>query len=194
MQHPHDLNAAWDDQIEDDVTAHREATQAFGQFLPSPPQSALLRQQLKLLIDQINERIGLIVAVIGDELLDFREIGFGAGLENNHRHGLPGLGGSTARGLALAAILLDLVGAPGDGRATGQTLLDVGAQLLELKGSQLVLLLHEAQGFAHDLTGGGVKTRGNFGLDHGFELGGEIDIHRHDDLRCACLGVCGKTA
>ena len=95
MQQPHDLNAAWDEQIEDDVTAYRKATQAFGQLLPSPPQSALLRQQLKLLIDQVNERIGLIVAVFGHELPDFREIGFGAGLENNHRHGLPGLGGST---------------------------------------------------------------------------------------------------
>ena len=96
MQQPHDLNAAWDEKIEDDVTAHREATQAFGQLLPSPPQSALLRQQLKLLIDQVNERIGLIVAVFGDELPDVREIGLGPGLENNHRHGLPGLGGSTA--------------------------------------------------------------------------------------------------
>jgi hypothetical protein len=183
MQHPHDLNTAWDGQIEDDVTAHREATQAFGELVPSSPEPALLCQELELLIDQINERIGLIVAVIGDELLDFREIGFGAGLENNHRHGLPGLGVSTARGLALAAILLDLVGAPGDRGATDQPLLDVGAQLLELKGAQLVLLLHEAQGFAHDLTGGGVETRGNFGLDHGFEVGGEIDVHRHDDLR-----------
>ena len=65
MQHPHNLNAAGNGEIEDDVTAHREATQAFGQLLPSPPQTALLRQQLKLLIDQVNERIGLIVAVIG---------------------------------------------------------------------------------------------------------------------------------
>ena len=86
-----------------------------------------------------------------------------------------------ARGLALAPVLLDLVGAPGDGGATDQPLLDVGAQLLELEGAELVLLLHEAQGFAHDLTGGGVETRGDFGFDHGFEMGGEIDIHRHGE-------------
>jgi len=187
MQHPHDLSAAWDEQIGDDVTAHREATQAFGQLLPSPPQSALLRQQLKLLIDQVNERIGLIVAVFGDELPDVRKIGLGPGLKSNLRHGLTALGGGAGRGLAPPPVLLGLVGAPGHGRATSQTLLDIGAQLLELKGAQLVLLLHEAQGFAHDLTGGGVKTRSNFGLDHGFELGGEIDIHRHDDPRRACL-------
>ena len=186
MQHPHDLNAAWDGQIEDDVTAHREATQAFGQLLPSPPQSALLRQQLKLLIDQVNERIGLIVAVFGDELPDVRKIGLGPGLKSNLRHGLTALGGGAGRGLAPPPVLLYLVGAPGYGRATGQTLLDIGAQLLELKGAQLVLLLHEAQGFADDLTGGGVETRGDLGFDHGFEVGGEIDVHRHGDIRCAC--------
>ena len=81
--------------MEDDVTAHRKTAQALRELIPSPPESGLLCHQLELLIDQVNERICLIVAVIGDQLPDFREIGFGAGLENNHRHGLPGLGGST---------------------------------------------------------------------------------------------------
>jgi hypothetical protein len=66
MQHPHDLNAAWDGQIEDYVTAHRKAAQAFGEIVPSSPEPALLCQQLEFLIDQVNERIGLIVSVIGD--------------------------------------------------------------------------------------------------------------------------------
>ena len=111
MQHSHDLNAARNGEIEDYVTAHRETAQTLDQRLPPPPEPALLSQHLELLIDQINERIGLLIAVIGNELPDFRENHLGASLENNHRHGLCVLVSSTARGLALAPIMLDLLGA-----------------------------------------------------------------------------------
>jgi len=70
VQDPHDLNAVGNREIENDVTAHWEAAQAFSQLLPPPTKPSLLRQQLELLIDQVDERIGLIVAVFGDELPD----------------------------------------------------------------------------------------------------------------------------
>ena len=77
-------NSARNGVIEDDVTADREAAQPVrlfrdnevgrtakgldaSQLLPLSPQAALRCQQLDLLIEQVNERIGLIVAVIGDE-------------------------------------------------------------------------------------------------------------------------------
>ena len=80
------------------------------------------------------------IAVIGDELPDFGEIRLGAMMENNQRHGLSALGSSTTRGLALAPVLLDLLRAPWDGWPADQTFLDVGAQLLQLHGPELILL------------------------------------------------------
>lgn len=44
--------------MENDVTAHWEAAQAFSKLLPSPTKPSLLRQQLELLIDQVYERMG----------------------------------------------------------------------------------------------------------------------------------------
>jgi hypothetical protein len=41
---------------------------------------------VEILIDQINERIGLGLSVIGDELSDFVQISLGTGMETNHRH------------------------------------------------------------------------------------------------------------
>jgi hypothetical protein len=96
MQHPHDLNAVRNGEIKNDVTAHGKAAQPIGQFLPPPPQLTLLCQQLKFLIEPINERIGLIGAVFGDELSDFRQNRQGAALENDHRHGLCVRSGSAA--------------------------------------------------------------------------------------------------
>ena len=48
-----------------------EHAQTIGQFVPSSPDAGLVRQHLELLVDQINECIGVGVAVIGDELPDF---------------------------------------------------------------------------------------------------------------------------
>ena len=61
-------------------------------------------------------------------------------MENNHRHGLSALGSSTARGLVLAPVLLDLLRAPWDGWPVVQTFLDIGAELLQLHGPELILL------------------------------------------------------
>jgi hypothetical protein len=52
---------------------------------------------------------------------------------DDERHGLRALGGGAARGLALASVLLDLPWLPGSRLPTAQTLLDVGAQLLQLQ-------------------------------------------------------------
>ena len=71
MQNPHDLNPTGNSEIEDDVTPHRKTAQTIGQFVPSPPDAGLVRQHLELLVDQIDECIGMGVAVIGDELPDF---------------------------------------------------------------------------------------------------------------------------
>ncbi len=70
---------------------------------------------MEILIDQINERIGLGLSVIGDELSDFVQISLGTGMETNHRHLLRALGGSVARGLAHAPDLLVLFRHPGGG-------------------------------------------------------------------------------
>ena len=50
---------------------HRKTAQTIGQFVPSSPDAGLVRQHLELLVDQIDECIGMGVAVIGDELPDF---------------------------------------------------------------------------------------------------------------------------
>lgn len=63
-------------------------------------------------------------------------------------------------------MLLDLHRIPLGWLPTGQALLDVGAQLLELDGAQMVLLLHQAEGFAKNLAGGGVEAGSDFDLHH----------------------------
>lgn len=113
MQNPHDLNPTGNGEIEDDVTPHRKAAQTIGQLVQSSADAGLLRQHLELLVDHIDERIGMGVAVIGDELPDFNQISLGAGLENNHLDGSRALGGSAAGRLAPASVLLDLLRIPG---------------------------------------------------------------------------------
>jgi len=90
---------------------------------------------------------------------------------DGQRHGLGALSRGAARGVALAAVLIDLVWVPGSRLPTAQTLLDVEGHLLQLQRAQSILLHHQAQGFAHDLTGGGVEPRGDLGFHHRFELG-----------------------
>jgi len=55
-----------------------------------------------------------------------------------------------AGGQALAALALHLGRAPGMGGATVEALTDVAAQALDLRGVQLIVLLHEAKRFADD--------------------------------------------
>ena len=125
MQNPHDLNPTGNGEIEDDVSPHREAAQTIGQFVPSPPDAGLLRQHLELLVDQIDKRIGMGVAAIGDELPDFNQISLGTGLENNHLDGSHALGDGAAGRLALASVLLDLLAIPGDRLPAAEAFLDV---------------------------------------------------------------------
>jgi hypothetical protein len=110
------------------------------------------------LIDQINERIGLLIAVIGVKLPDLGEIRLGARMENNHRQGLSALGGNTVRGLPLAPVLLNLLRAPWDGWPAVQTFLECRSATAAVSWPCADLALHEAQGFAVDLTGGGVEV------------------------------------
>jgi len=182
MQNPHDLNLTGNGEIEDDVTPYRKAAQTIGQLVPSSPDTGLVRKHLELLVDQIDECIGMGVAVIGDVLPQFNKISLGTGLDNNHLDASRALGDGGAGRLAPASVLLDLLRIPEGRLATAESFLDVVSQLLELERTQLVLLLHEPEGFADDLAGGGVEARRDLGLHHGFELRREADIHGHDDL------------
>jgi len=125
MQNPHDLKPTGNGEREVDVSPHRKAAQTIGQFMPSPPDAGLLRQHLELLVDQIDQRIGMGVAVIGDEPPDLNPISPSAGLENNLLDGSHALGGGGAGRLALASVLLDLLRIPGDRRPAAEAFLDV---------------------------------------------------------------------
>lgn len=125
MQNPHDLNPTGNGEIENDVTPHRKAAQTIGQFVPWPPEAGLLRQDLELLVDQIDQRIGMGVTAIGDELPDLNQISPGAGLENNHLDGSRALNDGAAGRLALASVLLDLLRTPENRLPATEAFLDV---------------------------------------------------------------------
>ncbi len=76
----------------------------------------------------------------------------------------------------LAALPLHFGHAPRARRAAFQTLTDVAPKPFELKSVQLVLRLHEAQGFAHHLAGGVVASGFDFLANQLFELRGQVDI------------------
>jgi len=59
---------------------------------------------------------------------------------------------------AAAAFGLDRLRVPGLSLSACQPVLDVATRLLELQDTQLILLLHQPQRFAHHLTGGGGLT------------------------------------
>jgi len=130
----------------------------------------------KLAIDGSGEGVSLARTILGDVGPNLDEVLQRLRAYYNGRH-LLGVR-SAGRG-KLAALPLYFGYAPRARRAAFQAFADVAPQPFELKSVQLVLRLHEAQGFAHYLAGGVVASGFNFLANQLFELRGEVDVEGH---------------
>jgi len=75
VQHSHDIDAAIDRRVDDDVSPEREAAYIGGQLVPRPAHQRLCRDELELLVQLVDPPIDLIQAVFSDVIPDVEDVG-----------------------------------------------------------------------------------------------------------------------
>jgi hypothetical protein len=187
VQNPYNIDAVILRPIEHNIPAHRKAAQLRRQFRPEAPRPWLDGEQLAWTIDIVEKIVGCLDVIHRNIEPDLIKILLGTDSFSDLRQELPLIaicfGGVEAR----AATALDCINVEPPGRAAFQAFLNIAPQLAQFRCLDLVLALHEAQRFAHDLACRTVMAGSHLLAHQCLKLRCEIDIHRHGRILRASL-------
>lgn len=78
VQYAHNDNPFRNRLVENDISSHRKTPQSSCEVLPNTTKSRLPRQKLEFRVKEIDKRISLQLAVLGNAAPDFRDVVLGA--------------------------------------------------------------------------------------------------------------------